>query len=132
MKNILKIVSVGVVCGAFLSGCGGDSPEEIALKFTKGLNSGDAKVINEFCDLPKEFKPGEKEMLDGKMAMAIAQVSAKNAQKGGVKDFKIAKSDMDKESGLVRVDKIFNDGTTDYENVKLVLVDNKWKINCFK
>ena len=103
MKKLLKMVAFVTGVGAMLgfAGCGGGTPETIALKFAEKLYAGDFYGASEMCtkevaallpmmggmikesDKFKEMKDGKLDVVDCKINGDFATVILKCTQKSG-------------------------------------------------
>lgn len=132
MSKVLKIIAaLSFFCVMAACSGVGSTPEATAKAFIEKSYAGEADAALALMHLPKGTKPGEDEMLQGKIKATVAEQKDEAQQKGGVKEITVQPAEVDKNdpnhaTAHVRIQ--FQNGTASDERVRLIKIDNKWKV----
>ena len=84
--------------------------------------------------IPADAKPGEKEMVEGKMRSSAAEVKAKAEARGGVKNITAEPAEIDQQDpnrARVKLTIEFGNGESTTDRVRLIKIDGNWKVQVF-
>lgn len=122
MKRIVLVLAaaVAVFCCAACSSSKG--PEKVAKDAISALQKGDYDAYAATFNMSES----DQKMLSG---MIEEKVGKEMAEKGGIKSFKIVKTEYDETGNKaeVTVHIVYKDGTEDDDEMKFELVDGAWK-----
>ncbi len=115
MKRFITF-SLLAVCACILSGCGGSSPDDVALDFMKAVAKPDLKAAAEMAT------PETAALLNMAASMGGEGLEAHPNAK-----FKVLSSSVDGDTAKVKI-QVTDDGETDEEELDLKKIDGKWKV----
>ena len=113
MKRFISF-SLLAVCACLLSGCGGSSPDAVALDFMKAIAKPDLKAAAEMAT------PETAALLNMAASMGAAEAHP-NAK------FKVLSSSVDGDTAKVKIQMTDGDETEE-EDIDLKKIDGKWKV----
>ena len=77
MRTLFKALTA-LALTLFIAACsGGGTPEKTAEQFIRDAYNGNGDAVVAMLYIPADAKPGEKEMVEGKMRSSAAEVKAK-------------------------------------------------------
>lgn len=127
-----KIISSIIFAMILLVGCGGNKPEDVAIKFTQSVYKSDIETLSSLINITKAElkKDGTKQVLDGKLSMIAGDAIQKASKKGGFAGVKVISSEkLDDNHASVQVEIKFKNGEKKTETIKTIKnEDGKWKI----
>ena len=86
MRTLFKALAAFALT-LFIAACSGSgTPEKTAEQFIRNAYNGNGDAVVAMLYIPADAKPGEKEMVEGKMRSSAAEVKAKAEARGGVKN----------------------------------------------
>lgn len=132
MRAINKCLSVLSVL-LLLAACSGDSPEKTAKKFIAESYGGNADAVIAMVYMPDEQKekPGEKEIVSGKIKASVAKQKQYAEGRGGIDEITAEPARIDPEDSKranVRVKIRFKQGDTHQDYVRLIDTGKGWKV----
>lgn len=132
MKLFVKIAFLLLAAFA-VAACSGpkNTPEGVATAFVERVYKGDADGAIKLTHLPDDSKPGEAEMMQGKIKSMLAESKAMANEKGGVKEISVLSSEIDSRDpnrARVSLKVTFNQAGEKMENVELIQIEGKWKV----
>lgn len=128
---LISLFMLATAC--FLMACSGSSssPEAAAKAFMEAAYTGKADTVLKMVHIPGNAKPGEAEMVEGKLRAMVAESKAKADERfGGYKSVEVVSTEInpnDADQAHVRLRVIFKNNEKT-ENVRTIKVDGKWKI----
>ena len=114
---ILTVVAALFCCAACSSSNG---PEAVAKKAIEALQNKDFDAYAATFDLSSS----EQKLLAG---IAEEKMDEAFADKGGIKSFKIADTEVDEDEASVTVHLVYKDGSEDDQKMSFVKVGDEWK-----
>lgn len=131
MLGFLRATFVLLVCVIGFLGCGSSSPKDVALSFVEEVyKEGDVKDALKYVELPEG--EADRNFIEGKMQMAVAQVQKKAEKSGGIKNIEVANEEIKENTAKVKIKITYDNGKNDIENFTLNKVKNEWKIRMGK
>ena len=121
MKRIMKVAALTACVGAMLSfaGCGGGSPESVAIKFAEKFYAADFEGAGQVCT--KETA--------AMIALGVIEDAEFKANKGG--KFEVAECKIDGDSAAVTLKCTQQSGKVEVlkRSITLIKQGNDWKVN---
>ena len=134
MRTLFKALAAFVLT-LFIAACsGGGTPEKTAEQFIRNAYNGNGDAVVAMLYIPADAKPGEKEMVEGKMRAVVAEVKAKADARGGVKNITAEPAEINQQDpnrASVKLAIEFGNGETDNDRVQLIKIDDVWKARVF-
>ena len=132
MRVINKCLSVLAVL-FLLAACSSSSPEKTAKKFIAESYSGNADAVIAMIYMPDERKekPGEKEIVSGKVKASVAKQKQYAEERGGIAEITAEPARFDPEDNKranVRVKIRFKLGDSRQDYVRLIDTGTGWKV----
>lgn len=131
MSRLMKILAAFSVCLIVIACSSSNTPEATAKAFIEKSYAGNADAALALIHMPQESKPGEREMMQGKIKGMVAEQKDRAERKGGVKEITVQSSEIDKNDpnrAYANVHIQFKDGTDTDDRVRLIKIDGKWKV----
>ncbi|WP_034356659.1 DUF4878 domain-containing protein [Helicobacter jaachi] len=131
MKGLktLGLALGAIIISVFLTACGENTPKDVAVAFMEDVYKGNGDKLLGYIDLPEKAEEvGMKEMLEGKLKAGAAEAKQKAQNAGGLKSVEMISEDIKEKTGVVVLRIKFEDGNEDTEQVKVIKVDDEWKI----
>lgn len=118
-----------------LVACGKQKPEDVAARFVEASYKGDAGAAIALIDFDaKSSRPGEAEIITGKVKAAVAQQKERADARGGLDKVTTEPAQAhpgDAKRASVNVTAHFKQGTVDNDRVQLVQTDQGWRVKVF-
>jgi len=143
MRTFFNVL-LSICLAVGLSACGSpsDVPEQMGKDFFTAVYDGDSDKALQILDIQnvanENLKNDSKfggaalnEMMNGKIKGMVAQQKKKTDERGGLKDVKVVKTELNKEQNAANISyEIFykNSDVVDKEQMSFVKKDNKWQI----
>ena len=130
MFRLWKVLAVVAASFIVVACSAGNTPEATAKAFIEKSYAGDAEAVLALMHLPADAKPGESELIQGKIKATVAEQKAEAQEKGGLKAVTVQSSEIDKNDpnhARVAVHIQFANGS-DTETGRLIKIDGKWKV----
>lgn len=128
MLKKLAILTLGATLALFFVGCGEKSPKDVAVSFVEDVYKGNGDSLIKYVHLPEAQKAGAKELIEGKLKAGaeMAEETAKEA--GGLKNIEVISEEVNEKNATIKLRANFKNGESKDEYVKLINVDDKWKV----
>ena len=133
MRTLFKALAAFALT-LFIAACSGNTPEKTAEQFSRNAYNGDGDAVVAMLYIPADAKPGEKEMVEGKMRSSAAEVKAKAEARGGVKNITAEPAEIDQQDpnrARVKLAIEFGNGESTSDRVRLIKIDGNWKVQVF-
>ena len=134
MRTLFKALAVFALT-LFIAACsGGGTPEKTAEQFIRDAYNGNGDAVVAMLYIPADAKPGEKEMVEGKMRSSAAEVKAKAEARGGVKNITAEPAEIDQQDpnrARVQLAIDLRTGESTSDRVRLIKIDGNWKVQVF-
>ena len=127
LKNWIALLALPLL----LAGCSSSNePDQVAKSFVEATYEGDVDELISLLAIPKDAESHQKDMVRGKMQMAVADKAAKASRNGGVDKIEIGQVDYndDKSAATVPVTVYFANGEKNSGSTRLVKMDGDWKV----
>jgi len=135
-KNVCYLFSLVAICLFSFSACSGgsSSPGEAAKKYAGYLKSGDFEKFVDGIAVGEDTS--EEEAKAGKAMFAAMMDKAKKSidAKGGIKDIEVVSETIaeDGKSAKVVLKMTYDDGTTNEDDMDMVMEKGQWKMSIKK
>ncbi|PJK11730.1 hypothetical protein CO614_07210 [Lysobacteraceae bacterium NML120232] len=131
--RVFKLAFIALFAMTLLVACGKKSPEDVARAFVEKSYAGDADAVIAMLHVSEraEAKPGEQELLTGKLRAMVAEKKAEADDRGGVEKITTEGAQAhpgDAKRASVEVTVHFKQGTSTKERVNLVETDKGWRV----
>lgn len=128
-----KWAFIALFAMTLLAACGKKSPEDVARAFVEKSYAGDADAVIAMLHVSEKAvaKPGEKELMTGKLRAMVAEHKAEAEERGGVDKITTEGAEAhpgDGKRASVKVTVHFKQGTSTQERVHLVETDKGWRV----
>ncbi|ETA83303.1 DUF4878 domain-containing protein [Eikenella corrodens] len=134
MRTLFKALAAFALT-LFIAACSGSgTPEKTAEQFIRNAYNGNGDAVVAMLYIPADAKPGEKEMVEGKMRSSAAEVKAKAEARGGVKNITAEPAEIDQQDpnrARVKLTIEFGNGESTTDRVRLIKIDGNWKVQVF-
>ena len=125
--NIFKI-SLLVLFGAFVIGCGNVSPDRVAIGFVEDLHNGNSKSVIKSIYFGEKLTQDDVTMLEGKVGMLASEAKVRANQQGGIKSIEVVESDIKENEAKIKLKINFKNGNNDTTALSLINQDSKWLV----
>ncbi|MCX2716932.1 DUF4878 domain-containing protein [Helicobacter sp. MIT 21-1697] len=127
LRKLILALGLGMIALLFVA-CGESSPKDVAIAFTEDVYKGNGDKLIKYINLSKKEKE-MKEVIEGKLKAAATKAERKAQESDGIEKIEVVSEDVKEEKAIIKVLVRFKNGSENDETIKLIKVDDEWKIN---